>query len=121
MTEFRQEGKFLSFRLRKLTDLTIKIEKKSKILFRDTLFVSWQSDGIDGGILYSYKIVNYGIPSDLALRWIGGDIKSVIKTKVFADKKTIVRWELYRNGRPKEIIDTIFCQREVANSLYFKY
>jgi hypothetical protein len=121
LTELNRDGKFLLFYLRKLADLSIKIERKSKTTFRDTLFVSWESDGINGEILYPYKIVNYGIIPSMALQWIGGDIKSVIKTKVFADKKTIVRWELFRNGRPREIIDTVFCKRNVANSLYFKY
>jgi len=116
-----QYGKFLSFKLRKLADLTIKIDRKSKTSFRDTLYVSWESDGVNGEILYPYQIENYGTTSDMALRWIGGDVKSVIKTKVYADKKTIVSWELFRKGRPREIIDTIFCKRNVANSLYFKY
>lgn len=121
LTELNQYGKFLSFKLRKLADLTIKIDRKSKTSFRDTLYVSWESDGINGEILYPYQIENYGITSDMALRWIGGNVKSVIKTKVYADEKTIVSWELFRKGRPREIIDTIFCKRNVANSLYFKY
>ena len=116
-----QYGQFLSFKLRKLTDLILKIDRKSKTSFHDTLYVSWESDGVNGEILYPYQIVNYGITSNLALRWIGGDVKSVIKTKVYADKKTIVSWELFRKGRPREIIDTIFCKRNVANSLYFNY
>lgn len=121
LTELNRDRKFLSFTLRKLTDLIIKVDRKSKTSLRDTLFVSWESDGLNGGILYPYKIENYGIISSMELRWIGGDVKSVIKTKVFADKKTIVYWELFRNGRPREIIDTIFCKRNVANSLYFRY
>lgn len=121
LTELNRDGKFLSFNLCKLADLTIKIDRKSKTSFRDTLFISWESDGINGEILYPYKIENYGITSDMALRLIGGDVKSVIKTKVFADRKTIVYLDLFRNGRPKEITDTIFCKRNVANILYFKY
>lgn len=121
LTELTRDGKFLSFTLRKLTDLVIKVDRKSKTPLCDTLFVSWESDGLNGEILYPYKIENYGIPSSMELRWIGGDVKSVIKTKVFADKKTIVSWELFRNGRPREITDTIFCKRNVANSLYFRY
>jgi hypothetical protein len=121
LMELDRYGKFLSFYLNKLADFTIKIDRRSKTPLRDTLYVSWESNGIDGEILYSYKIENYGITSDLALQWIGGNIKSVIKTKVYADKKTIVSWTLFRNGRPREIIDTIFCKREGNNSLYFKY
>jgi hypothetical protein len=116
-----QYGQFLTFKLRKLADLTIKIDRKSNTSFHDTLYVSWESDGINGEILYPYQIENYGIPSNLALQWIGGNVKSVIKTKVYADQKTIVSWELFRKGRPREITDTIFCKRNVANSLYFNY
>ena len=40
MTELNRYGKFLSFYLRKLTNLSIKIERKSRTTFQDTLSVS---------------------------------------------------------------------------------
>lgn len=121
MTELNREGKFLSFYLRKLTDLSIKIERKNQTTFQDTLFVSWLTSEIDGELLYPYRITNYGIVSTLPLRWIGGDVKSMVKTKVYADKKTIIYWKLFRKGKSKEFTDTIFCKRDLANSISFKY
>jgi len=126
LTELKRNGRFLYFYLNKLADLTIIIERKSKTSSNDTLYVSWESDGKDGKLLYPYKIKNYNISngrnsSDFEFRWIGGDIESAIKTKVYADKETVVYWELYRNGERKKITDTIICIRDVANYAYFKY
>lgn len=121
LTDLNRNGKFLEFKVRKLTRLDIKIERRSLTTYRDTLFVSWKSDNMDGEILYPYKIKNYGIVSDMPLRWIGGDVKSTILTRVYADKKTVVRWVLFRNGRRSEIYDTVFCKRTEPNNLYFRY
>jgi hypothetical protein len=121
LTELNTYGKFLTFHLGKLADFTIKLERKSKTPFRDTLYVSWTSNGIDGEILYPCKIENYGNTTNTGFRWIGGEIKSEIKTKVFADKKTTVIWSLFRNGKFKEVADTIFCKRDGFTSVYFKY
>jgi len=121
MTELNQKGKFLTFYMRKLTDLSIKIERKSKTRFQDTLFVSWLTNNADGEILYPYKITNYGVGSTVPLRWIGGNVKSAIKTKVYADKKTVLHWKLFRQGHEQEFTDTIFCQRGATNSISFKY
>lgn len=119
--ELNNNGMFLSFYLDKLADFTIKINRISKIPIRDTLYVSWVSNGIDGKTLFPYEIGNYRINSKEKLRWIGGDINSVIKTKVFADKKTVVRWELFRDGKYKEIKDTILCIKDAANIVSLKY
>lgn len=121
LTDLNRDGKFLEFKVRKLAQLDIKIERKSLTTYRDTLFVSWKSDNMDGEVLYPYKIENYGIVSDMPLRWIGGDVKSTILTRVYADKKTVVRWVLFRNGRRSEIYDTVFCKRTEPNNLYFRY
>jgi hypothetical protein len=114
-------GKFLTFEVRRIVDFTMNINRISITPFRDTLIVSWKTNGVDGKTMYPFKIENYRINSENGLRWIGGDIKSKIKTKVYADKYTIVHWELFRNGRHKDIIDTIFCKRDAINSVYFKY
>ena len=121
LTELRRDGKFLKFFLNKLTDFTMTIERKSKSPVFDTLFVSWESDGLDGKILYPFKIENSGSAENTGLIWIGGNVKSAIKTKAYADKKTIVYWKLYGNGKRKEITDTIFCIRNVTNYVNFKY
>jgi len=121
LTELTFYGKTLSLFVGKLADLTIKFERVSKTPFRDTLFVSWASNGIEGEILYPYKIENYGTDSNLGFRWVGGDVKSAIRTKVFADKKTTVNWSLFRNGKLKEITDTIYCTNNGTNSIFFKY
>ncbi len=121
MTELNRNGKFLTLYMRKLTNLAIKIERQSRTTFQDTIFVSWFTNNRDGEILYPYKITNYGIASTVPLRWVGGNVKSVINTKVYADKKTIVRWKLFRRGHEQEFTDTIFCQGGTANSISFKY
>ena len=121
MAELKKYGKFLTFYLNKLTDLTMTINKKSKTPKVDILYVSWVSNGINGKILYPYKIENYGIPPEIGPAWIGGNVSSVIKTKTYADKKTIISWKLYRNQGRKEITDTIFCKRDVTNYVNFEY
>lgn len=116
-----RNAKYLSFSLSKLTDFTINIYRKSKTPVYDTLFLSWKSDGIEGRFLYPYKIINYELKSDFESGWVGGKVKSTIQTRAFADKKTIVRWVLFRNGTIKEIIDTITCKRYLRNQVYLTY
>jgi hypothetical protein len=124
----KSNAKYVSFTLSKLVDLTIKINRISKTPVCDTLHLYWESNGLYGGSLYPYTIYNYGrknnsfgLPSDRYLVWIGGNVNSTLNTKVFADKKTELCWELYRNGRRKEFTDTITCKRDFANIVYFSY
>jgi hypothetical protein len=122
LTYLERNAKHISFSLSKLADLTILIFRISKSPICDTLFLSWKTDGVDGRTLYPYKISNYnGLTSTFGLRWIGGNVKSTIKTRAYADQWTIVRWVLYRNGEKKEIIDTIICRRDLVNKVYLKY
>jgi hypothetical protein len=128
LMELEQNAEYLIFSLSKLVGFTIKIYRKSKSPLYDTLYLSWESDGIDCRILYPYKIDNYGktdnyfgLPSDLKLRWIGGNVNSTIKTRVFADKRTKIYWDLARNRKRKEIIDTITCKRDLVNVVNFIY
>ena len=121
-------AKHLSFSLRRLVDFTIKISRKSKTPVCDTLYLSWDSDGIDGRILYPYyKIDNFGkkagsgLTSDLELRWIGGNVKTTIKARVFEDKRTIVWWVLDRNGKRKRFKDEIICKRDLTNIVCLTY
>src|SRR4030042_1746937 len=123
-----RNAKYLSFSLSKLVDLTIKIYRESKKPVFDTLSLSWQSNGVSHWSLYPYKIDNYGktnnyfgLTSGKELRWIGGNVNSAVKTRVFADKMTKLRWDLNRDGKRKEIIDTITCRRDLANIVYFIY
>ena len=124
----KKNAKYQFFSLSKLVELTIQLNRKSKTPVCDTLRLYWESDGIYGGSLYPYKIDNFersnnsvGFTSDRDLIWIGGNVNSAINTKVFADKETILCWELYRNGRRKEFTDTIICRRDFANIVYFSY
>jgi hypothetical protein len=124
----KRNAKYLSFPLNKLVDLTIKIHKRSKTPVCDTLHLIWESDGIFGLSLYPYKINNYdgtnnafGLTSGGDLWWIGGNVNSTIDTKVFADKRTELIWDLYRDGKRKEFTDTITCKRDAANTVYFTY
>lgn len=122
LTELRKNGKFLNLNCNKLADLTIRTEMNCSHSSNDVLYVFWKSDGINGSSLYPYTVKNYGLTSaNTGLKWVGGDIKSEIKTKVFANKETIVKWEIYRNEKRMEITDTIFCRRDVDNYLIFKY
>jgi hypothetical protein len=128
LVELEQNAKYLFFSLSKLADLKLEIEKTSKTPFHDTLYLSVESDGVDFRTLYPYKIDNYGITDNsfeflhgIGLRWIGGEIKSTVKTRVFADKLTTIRWELVRNRKRKEITDTITCRRDLAHTVYFTY
>jgi hypothetical protein len=124
----KSNSKYLFFTLSKLTDLTIKINRKSKTPVCDTLHLCWESNGVFGLSLYPYTINNngradnsFGLTSTRDLWWIGGNVNSTINTKVFADKKTELSWELYRNGKQKEFTDTITCKRDFANIVYFTY
>jgi hypothetical protein len=126
--ELEQNAKYLSFSLSKLVDLTIKIYRKSKKPVFDTLSLSWQSNGFSCWALYPYTINNYGktnnyygLTSGRELTWIGGNVNSIVKTRVFADKRTKLYWDLIRNGKRKEILDTITCKRDFANIVYFTY
>lgn len=126
--ELKQNSKFMSFSLSKLADLTIIINRISKTPVLDTLSLIWESYGVPCWSLYPYKIRNFGktnsffVPtSDIELRWIGGKVNSTIKTKVFEGKRTKLLWDLDRNGRRKEITDTITCKRNLTNVVYFTY
>jgi hypothetical protein len=128
LSGLKSNAKYLSFSLSKLVDLTIKLYRRSKTPVCDTLRLIWESDGVFGLSLYPYKIYNYGrtnnsfgLTSGSDLMWIGGNVNSTINTKVFADKKTELSWELYRNGKKKEFTDTLTCKRDFANIVYFTY
>lgn len=128
LTELKQNAEYLFFSLSKLADLTIKLNRKSKKPVCDTLRLIWESNGVYGGALYPYKIINYErtndgqvLQSSSDLFWIGGNVNSTISTKVFAGKKTELTWELYRNGKRKIFTDTITCKRDFANIVNFTY
>jgi hypothetical protein len=126
--DLRNNAKYLILSLDKLVDITIKIFRTCKTPDCDTLRLYWESNGVFGGALYPYKVYDYGRTnnsfgpaSNSDLIWIGGYVNSIINTKVFAEKMTILSWELYRNGKRKEFTDTITCKRDFANNVYFKY
>lgn len=121
LSDLHSFGRFLTLEVSRITDLAIKINRENKGPLRDTLIVSWETNGTEGEDFYPYRIVNYRINSQTGLIWIGGEVKSEIRTKVYADKNTIVHWELFRNGTHRHIFDTIFCKRDVANSIGLVY
>jgi hypothetical protein len=130
LSELQQNAKYLFFSLNKLVDLRIRIYRKSNSPYCDTLYLSWESNGIDFKVLYPYKIENYRMQdnfsglssySGLGLVWIGENTNSAIRTRVFADKMTRLHWELVRNKERKEITDTITCKRDIINTVYFTY
>jgi len=128
LMELKLNADFLVFPLRKLVDLTIIINRKSKTPVSDTLSLYWESDGVHGWVIYPYRLNNYGktnkssvLASDIELRWIGGDVNSTINAKVFEGKRTKLLWDLDRNGKRKEFVDTITCKRNLTNNIYFTY
>jgi hypothetical protein len=122
LAELNRDGKFLTFDLDRLADLTISLESKSDNSMNESVFLSWKSDEKEGQFLYPYKVMNHGSPaSNQVLRWTGGDVNSEIKTKVFADKETIVKCEIYRYGKVRQVRDTIMCLRDVANHVSFAF
>lgn len=127
LLEIEENAKFLIFTLNKLVSLKIFIHRKNNSPIWDTLTLSWESNNVLGRNLYPYNIDNYGksnnfcLTSSKELRWIGGDVISTIHTRVFADERTKLRWYLDRNGKRKEIIDTITCRRDIENIVHFTY
>ena len=121
LTQLEKNAKYLSFTLRKLTGLSIQIERVSKAPLYDTLYVSWESNGISGRSIYPQRVNNFGVAPEIEYRWIGGNVKSVIETKVFANEKTIISFKLNRYGKRREVLDTVFCARGSDNSFSFKY
>jgi hypothetical protein len=126
--QLETNAKYLFFSLNKLENLTIKIQKISKSPYRDTLYLTWESNKVDFRALYPYKVENFGITDNLfgvipslGLRWIGGNINSIVKTKVYSDKMTILSWELVRNKKRMEFKDTIMCKRDVGHYVNFTY
>jgi hypothetical protein len=117
LIELKRDRKALVFYVSKLVDFTITINRKNKTPNRDTLYVSWRSNNI----LYPFERENNTMRNTNRVLWVDGDLKSIIKTKVFADKKTVVYWKLHRNGKLNEFTDTINCKRDVAYSVSFNY
>jgi hypothetical protein len=125
--ELKRNARFLSLSLSKLANLSIIIYRKSSKPPADTLSLSWVSNGVHYWELYPYRIYNYDKTNLLnpviggELRWAGGYVNSIIKTKVFADKKTRLRFDLDRYGNRNEFTDTITCRRDRANFINFIY
>lgn len=123
LLELEQNAKFLSFSISRLVDLTIRIHRENINPVFDTLSLTWQSNDISCWSLYPFKIDNYGKTKNYfgLTTWIGGDVNSSIKTRVFAEKKTKIFWDLVRNGRRMENTDTITCKRDITNIVYVTY
>jgi hypothetical protein len=116
-----RNAKNLTFRLNRLTNLTIYISRTTDAHLCDTLYLAWVSAGKDGRTIYPYKIRNAGFTPSAGLRWIGGNVNATISTRTFANHRTTLKWELYRKGRRNEIFDTITCKRDFENNVYFRY
>ncbi|MEI6140198.1 MAG: hypothetical protein WCP85_13105 [Mariniphaga sp.] len=121
LVQLEKNSKYLSFPLNKLTGLSIEIERVSKAPLCDTLYVSWESNGVYGRSIYPQRINNFGVAPEIEYRWIGGKVKSEIETRVFANEKTIISFKLSRYGKKREVSDTVFCARDTQNKFSFKY
>lgn len=121
LMEMKENARFLSFAMSKLTPFTIKISRLPGKRDVDTLSVYWDTEGREGKDIYPYKIINFGIKPVLELCWIGRNVVSTINTRVPADKKTRVHWDLIQNGKRLDITDTITCRRDTKNTVSFRY
>jgi hypothetical protein len=123
LSELNQHAKYLTFSLSKLVDLTIKVYRETRNPVSDTLSLYWESNGAPCWSLYPYKIEDYGKAKNYfgLPTWIGGNVNSTVKTRVFSDKRTKLIWELIRNGIKMENTDTITCRRDRTNIVYFTY
>jgi hypothetical protein len=124
LSELELNAKFQKFSLSKLVNISININRSSKSPLSDTLKLIWDSNGINGWNIYSYKVINNlktGPSLDMELKWIGRIVNSTVQTRVFANKRTNLYWELYRNGKKYEFTDTITCKRDFANIVNFTY
>lgn len=122
LTELIRHGRFLVFELDRLTELTISLESTTRRSTNESVFLTWISDGKEGSFLYPYKVTNHGsAESHQGLHWTGGDVRSEIRTRVFADKTAIVRCEIFRYGKMRTVADTLLCRRDVANRVSFTY
>jgi hypothetical protein len=119
--ELQNDARYLSFSLSRLTNFTIEIFRNSKSPVCDTLILSWQTNGIPGNTFYLNEITNYNLTKERDLMWIGGEVRSTIRARAFAEKETKLRWVLFRNGLMKEVVDTIRCKRDLSNKVYFTY
>jgi hypothetical protein len=119
--ELQNDARYLSFSLSRLTNFTIEIFRNSKTPECDTLILSWQTNGIPGNTFYLNEITNYNLTKERDLMWIGGEVRSTIRARAFAEKETKLRWVLFRNGLMKEVVDTIRCKRDLSNKVYFTY
>lgn len=121
LTYLKKNSDNITFSIDRLASLTMVIIRKCKSPPCDTLLLSWKTDGIDGRTLFPYNIKNNAITSTSDLRWIGGEVRSIIKTRTFADERTEIRWVLFRNGKKDEFIDTITCRRYLENNVSLIY
>jgi hypothetical protein len=128
LSEIKEHSKYLFFTDTKLAALTINIQKINMTPYHDTLYLKWESDNVSYETLYPFSIDNYPISDyscdlveSLGIRWIGGKISSTVKTKVYSNRTTIIRWELVRNKNRKAFADTIFCARDISHVVNFKY
>lgn len=122
LTELTRYGKFLTFELRRLTDLTIRLESRRQIDMEESVYVSWFTDGTEGRYLYPYTVSNHGsAPATQQLKWTGGNVRSEIHTKVFAGKPTVIHWEIFRYGKYRKISDTIMCGRDAENQVMLTF
>lgn len=125
--ELEQNANSIYFSMSRLANLSIGIIRKSKKPDFDTLSLAWTSNDVFFWSLFPYKIYTYdrsnkyiAVPGK-ELRWYGGNVNSIVKTRVYADKKTKIYWDLDRYGKRSQFIDTITCKRNINNKIYFSY
>ena len=82
LTDLIVDGWGLTFKVMRLADLTIKINRTSKTPLRDTLIVSWKTDGVDGTSMHPFKIVNYKVSSSGGFAAFEYDKLTICKPKV---------------------------------------
>lgn len=119
--DFEYSASNLNFAIHLLTDLTINLEKITQTEINDTLYLSWGVINIVYGPFFDCDVINYENIPDNGFRWVGGNVKSTIRTKTIANKEIEIILNLYRNGIQEYIKDTFYCERNIQNVINFKY
>ncbi len=126
--EMHENAQFLSFQMSRLVELTVKISRRTRQPATDTLYLSMVSDRMRCNILYPYKVENFGKTNNYnvqdmqpMLRWTGGDINVIVRSRAYAGRRAELLWVLDRNGKRKRTTDTLTCRRDSPNIVSFTY
>lgn len=120
VVEMETQSDNLNLEMSRYTDLEIRLEKIADPNIPDTLYLSW---GVIQNSVYGPfdPIIFDGTQPDIGHRWIGGEVRTTIRTRTLANKHTEIIVDLYRNGTRTLTFDTLYCERNVLNTFDIFY